>query len=172
MSKTASPKKKKDKPASPKYSKVYVRCDLAYSTGGGALSDEMYSERETEYRHYEVEDFFLLKRPEGFGIDPVIVPDWKDGTDTIHAVIVHYSTGDTFGRSEGCIDIPIAFVSVEEANKVAKEINCFDKKSKNEQFQDSKYGFFKSWTGYFEYLEGVEVKKLTLRKEELYRSKK
>jgi hypothetical protein len=169
-------KKKSSKKVVPvvvEYPKVYVKCELAYTSGGESKDDGPYADRETEYRHYEVEDYFTMERPEGFGLDSVEVPDWKNGTDTVYAILVHYSTGDTFGRTEGCIDIPIAFVSVEEANKVAKEINSFDKRSNtDDQLRDPKYGFYKGWTGYFESMTGVEVKKLTLQEKALYKSKK
>jgi len=166
-----SKKKKKVEPVVVEYPKVYVKCDLAWIEGGGDTSPgEKWSDRETEYRHYEVEDYFLLSDG-GFGFDSVEVPDWKEGTDTIYAVMVHYSTGDTFGRCEGCIAIPIAFVDLNEANAVAKKI---DQESKNsdDRFSDPTYGFYKSWTGYFEHTDGVEVKKLTLEGTGLYRSKK
>jgi hypothetical protein len=157
------------------YKRVWVKCDLAYSNGGHALSEGPYADRGTEYRHYEMGDYFVTEQPSGYGFDNLPVPDWKDDADAIYAVVVHYSTGDTFGRSEGCIDIPIAFVNLDEANKVAKEIDSFDyrtEKNSKHQFQDEKYGFHKCWTGYFETLNGVEVKKLTSQGTPLFRSKR
>lgn len=168
-------KKKKVEPVVVEYPKVYVKCDLAWTEGGGDITPgEKWSDRETEYRHYEVEDYFLLSRPKGvFGFDSVEVPDWKEGTDTIYAVVVSYSTGDTFGRCEGCLAIPIAFVDVKEANAIAKQIDQESKQGVDgDRFQDPTYGFYKSWTGYFEHKNGVEVKKLTLEGTGLYRSKK
>jgi len=140
------------------YPHVWVKCDLAWSTGGECLTDEEFSDRADEQRHYEVGDWFLTAKPKEFHYDPVPVPDWDPEAKVIYAVVVHYSTGDTFGRIEGCIDLPIAFVSYEEAQRVAKELQADSKK--DETFVDSKYGFFKSWTGYFESLDGVEVKPL------------
>lgn len=68
--------------------------------------------------------------------------------DVLFVVKVTYSTGDTFGRNDGCVDIP--FVSKDAS--LAMEVK--------EQIQNKTYDNpqgYNPWDGYFEYLQDVEV---------------
>lgn len=63
----------------------------------------------------------------------------------LHVVIVRYSTGCTFGRTNGCWQVVGAYKTREEAEAVEKSID------------DKTYDGYTPWEGYFEYLENSYV---------------
>lgn len=75
--------------------------------------------------------------------------DVKPG-DVVFVVVVQYSTGDTFGRSDGQIHIYKIFNKYDEAADVQSKIL-------NGEISDY------VWTGYFEHLEDVYVETEVVR---------
>ena len=67
-------------------------------------------------------------------------------------VVVRYSTGDTFGSTEGAWTIVGIFTDLVKAEKIAVDI------------ENDNYGNNNAWQGYFESLECADVKYLTLRR--------
>lgn len=156
--------KKKKVPLYATYKEVFVGLNTTYSSGGEATDpSDRYSDRSDEYLNMECSDDFVLKENRGDYSESVLVPDWVDGTEVLYGIVITYSSGDTFGHSSGHKHIPIAFVSVEKANELAKEVN--DK----EHWDRDKYGY-ECWSGFFESLEGVEVKKFIFSEVPLFKS--
>jgi len=71
----------------------------------------------------------------------------------IYVVVVRYQTGDSFGTSHGRWEMEGGYLTKEEAAKVKESIN------------DNTYEGYKSWKGYFEALEDVEIHELKIVKE-------
>ncbi len=65
--------------------------------------------------------------------------------DMVYLVYVIYSTGSTFGRTEGAWSVVGAYPTIEEAAKIKKSI------------YDGTYKGYKAWEGYFERLTYVET---------------
>lgn len=119
---------------------------------GGAIcegdEDSQWPSHENEYVEFEPKALFLY--PTSFC--ETVCLDFDPSTeDTLHIVIVRYSTGSTFGRTLGCWHIEGAYVSYEEAESVAKAIEA-----------DKYKGTYKPWEGYFERLEGTDVYSMQL----------
>lgn len=95
--------------------------------------------------------------------DDGIIP--KDG-DNVYIVVARYSTGSTFGRSNGNFEFMSAHTTEEGANKAKEKLD-----EEYRWYQESRgyslYGKTKkpvpytgpsrSWMGYFESLESVDV---------------
>jgi len=87
--------------------------------------------------------------------DEVEVSDLSSGDDipsVLHIVYVRYSTGSTFGHSEGRGSIVAAFSTSEAAIKVRDKII--------EGTYKGRYGY-NEWEGYFESLESVHIETLS-----------
>jgi len=68
----------------------------------------------------------------------------------IWVVVVRYSKGGTFGRTNGAWNIIGIYKNAEEAKKVEASIH------------DNSYSGYKCWSGYFEELERVDVEQMTV----------
>ena len=85
------------------------------------------------------------------------VLDSKNQPEEVYVVIVRYSTGSTFGHSDGRGHIVGVYESEEKAKEVSEKINTGKFKGK--------YGYT-PWTGYFERLEGVEIDCFDIKEKE------
>jgi hypothetical protein len=72
--------------------------------------------------------------------------------EAMHCVWVRYSDGDSFGRSTGNGQIVGLFKDEDAAHKLAKSIS-------DNTYKPSGQGY-KTWCGYFNDLESVEVEKI------------
>ncbi len=139
--------------------------EYSYQSEPGEDTDEPYSWRGVEtteindveavYSKGEGNPYRGMIRPGAFSCEA------KPG-DTVYAVIVRYSTGDTFGREEGlaiCVDV---FTDEAKADALAEVIR--DHGSDGE-FRINHEGveYYCSWVGYFESLEDVLVETLVVR---------
>jgi len=101
----------------------------------GKLMDFDRGSGSTDYRHYEVE------------FDPM---EYKE----VYAVIVRYTTGDTFGTTHGAWEAAKIVTNKQDAEKIKKDIE------KETGDYDSKKKGYHAWKGYFESLESVVIHKL------------
>ncbi len=139
--------------------------EYSYQSEPGEDTDEPYSWRGVEtteisdveavYSKGEGNPHRGMIRPGGFSCGA------KPG-DTVYAVIVRYSTGDTFGREEGlaiCVDV---FTDEYRAYGLVKAIR--DNGDDGDfRFSYEEREYYCSWTGYFEHIEDVLVEKLVVR---------
>ena len=151
--KMAKKKTKKVKKPEPKY--IYLSYD-EYRSGGEV--EEGQSEND---RYASREDTDIDFQPRGISvelgnridIDNIQVNfnplDYVD--KRIYLVIVRYSTGDTFGHTNGAWCIEGAYLTDLEAINVRDSIN-----------NDSYKGKYPDWKGYFERLESAGVESFIL----------
>jgi hypothetical protein len=99
-----------------------------------------------------IEPFFSLDRkrfPDGYNTRSFESNEAGiDAAKCLYAVCVPYSSGDTFGRSEGNLAVAYITACVDKATEVMAYIN---KEGKHGNFA-SKYGVYAPWEGYFEHL--------------------
>lgn len=69
----------------------------------------------------------------------------------VYVVIVRYSSGNTFGRVNGCWCIEGVYTSIEEAENIKSKI------------YDGTFEEYAPWIGYFEYLEYVDIEFFIIR---------
>lgn len=90
--------------------------------------------------------------------DPILDVDAGVG-DTVYAVVVDYSTGDTFGRDGGYYQVLDAFTDPTDAYKLrdlAKEYEAGGQRfARDLTYKDKSY--YASWIGYFEYTNDIKV---------------
>ena len=82
-------------------------------------------------------------------IEVDFVPEDYVGKD-VYVVVVRYSSGDTFGNSNGHWHVEGAYTDKDKAFEVEAQIN------------NEKYEGYKPWVGYFEGLEHVEIHEFKL----------
>jgi hypothetical protein len=79
----------------------------------------------------------------------------------VYAVIARYSTGDTFGRDDGRVQVMDVFDNNEEAAALTEALECseHDKSEAVVNFELKHGGreYYLPWVGYFEHLENVDV---------------
>jgi hypothetical protein len=86
---------------------------------------------------------------EQIGDDP---NEAKANGKKVYVVIVRYSTGDTFSRTNGQWLVIGAYLDKEKAEAICKSI------------EDNTYEeTHQPWQGYFEFLEGVDAHEFTLK---------
>lgn len=97
--------------------------------------------------------------------DAVFAIDAEIG-DTVYAVVVDYSTGDTFGRDGGYYQVLDVFTSDEDAVNLRQLAEEYDDASNGRVFRDDltykgkKY--YAAWVGYFEYTNEIAVWECTV----------
>lgn len=88
--------------------------------------------------------------------------------DPVFVVVCKYSSGDTFGRNDGQIEIMDVFATANEAYKLIDvlENDPSEVKSKNGRYIETRFSvdyngktYRKPWVGYFEYLESLTVER-------------
>lgn len=133
---------------------IFIKYEETKTGGEVCKGQEGYSwpDHEPEYIDWRITDVTLTQ------------PDWnyehrehdaKPG-DTVHVVVVRYTTGCTFGTIHGYWHIEGVFGALEEAEK---RVNAVYANLKNPRDFE---GPFEPWKGYFEsfedcYVESFEV---------------
>lgn len=142
----------------PKTAKIYYRI-LESSYGGESHSDEPYSSRYPT--QVEFEGIELSKSKDDSFFAPYSMEVDKSYLDETHLFVVRvvYSTGDSFGRTDGknCVAAikKTKEEAVEEKIKIEKEYEEY-KRTKN-------VSIYREWIGYFEYIENVYIDLVELR---------
>lgn len=117
-------------------------------------SDEPYSWRGVDGKTFEITSAHIHPPKRGWpdGIDVNFDPEAHINAN-VYIVVVRYSTGDTFGRTDGEWHLEGAYLDSKKATEIADSINndTYDNRSR------------KPWEGYFESLEGVSVVALPLQ---------
>lgn len=160
------------------HQKLYIRYEET-STGGDRLSCEPYSDREPEYRTFEILGAYRNGEAD-IGTDEFTVNFDLTKVSRVFAVVVRYSTGDTFGHSYGHHYFEGIYKSEDEAIKIAESIKAYDRYNDKNRKDKSEYWQYKElkklsskpcdyvylpWAGYFERLEDVELHELSLQDE-------
>jgi len=120
-----------------KIMKVYLKY-TEYSIDESNESD--FSE---EYTTLSVDGLYKEKPSCGY-YETFEIDDKKRGTK-LYIVVVRYSTGSTFGQSNGCSYFEGIYNTAEEAGAISDSI------------YKNKYLGYRPWHGYFERLEDVEI---------------
>lgn len=155
--------------------RVWVNWEYTHCSGGeicAGQEDDSYPSRETEYKDHEVHGVYSTDAKDGRGwsrYNESIDVEFEPVTGAeVFLVVVTYSDGDTFGSSSGNVSVVGCYEEEAEADSIASDIRADDtdadreyrrniKRSKKERFTG-----YKSWTGYFNSLEGVEVHRLCM----------
>lgn len=82
--------------------------------------------------------------------------------DTIYAVVVDYSTGDSFSHSGGHGKVMGAFDNIEEAVELGKLLESSDSSEYSVTYKDKEY-CCGSWKGYFESVNSIDVWECTVK---------
>lgn len=86
--------------------------------------------------------------------------------DTLYVVVADYSDGDTFGRYGGYSQVLDAFTDLETAKGLAEASDqSYTEDWRKEYKWDFEYNgkeYHRSWAGYFEILNSVDVWKVTV----------
>ncbi|AVD99299.1 hypothetical protein SEA_BILLNYE_116 [Streptomyces phage BillNye] len=136
--------------------------EYSYQSEPGEDTDEPYSWRGVETTEISDVEAVYSKgegNPHRGMIRPGAFSCEAEPGDTVYAVIVRYSTGDTFGREEGlaiCLDVFTDADKAEELAKAAREVDEF-------RMTVNGVEYYVSWVGYFEHLEDVVVEELVVR---------
>lgn len=127
-------------------------------SGGWALSDGPYPDREDEYT--QIEGVTVTRDDDSY----IKVPFEPVDDTTVYVVIVRYQSGDTFGTSYGNYEVMDVFDDADEAKELAEAVDrdaySSDIRGKVEtkfEFTHDGKEYYKAWVGYFERYEGVEV---------------
>lgn len=94
-----------------------------------------------------------------YGVDVFDVEPNEQGF--VYAVIARYSTGDTFGRDDGRVQVMDVFDNNENAAALTEALECSgtDKSQAVVDFELNHAGreYYLPWVGHFEHLENVDV---------------
>jgi hypothetical protein len=139
-------KNKKIKPAPKQYPRLWL--EYVEDITGGEICAGQENDAWPSHEDTDIEvNFIRLHRDEPknkFFNHSVEVDERLIGLDRLYLAVVRYSTGDTFGHTEGAWYI----VGLAPTYKVAEamlDVALNDKKS------------YKPWTGYFERFSGTEI---------------
>lgn len=132
---------------------VYVIYEEQLSGGAVCEGDE-----DSRWPNYEDANIdmtvrsVLVSNPNVLYLDSVEVKDADkvEVGQTVYLVTVRYSTGDTFGNTNGAFHFEGVYVSKEKANEVSNQI------------MTDKYKGHCPWKGYFEQLQNVDVESYVL----------
>jgi hypothetical protein len=83
------------------------------------------------------------------------VPDETYAASTLYLVVVTYSSGDSFGRSEGNTSVAYITENSGEALEIRDMINVGKKPSKDDQ--KYQHGGYAPWDGHFERVSDVDI---------------
>lgn len=132
--------------------KIYVEY-ISRRHGGEPLSDEPYSDREPEYIDFYITKCSADKSLVGISREEHEVNFEPKSGNTVYVVYVRYSTGDSFGHTNGEWSIIDILDSMEHANKLKESIDSGEYERNNGHAP---------WTGYFESLESSNIEKFIL----------
>lgn len=151
--------KKKATPVEVEGTKIYITYDSYTNT----IHDDFGQDGPWEGSYERSEDWslgqVLLSQPKTARYEEFVLAG-KRLPKQVYVVYVRYSTGDTFGHTDGCGTIVGCYRTREQAEKIYKAI------------EDGTYGTSKGkkdwgkdyistpWIGYFERLEGVHLEVL------------
>lgn len=138
---------------------VQVRFNgTGHSRSGGDGPYEGYTETWQNFSEIRVSAF-----AEGMGMlghqTDVVETDFDAPPGTyVHVVAVEYSTGSTFGRDRGLIDIVDVFATLEEAITLRERIHEVLQEGHQYEFEHNGKSYYAgSWTGYFESLDDIYI---------------
>lgn len=131
---------------------LYVEYESS-RTGGECLSDEPYSDREPEYVDFSITKISDNKELVGHSREEHSVDFPTKKGMLVYVVYVRYTTGDTFGYTEGMWYIVKICKTDKEAIKIKNAIE-------NGKYKGP-HGY-NPWDGYFEHLEGCHVETFTV----------
>ncbi len=117
-------------------------------TGGSVTNVVAYLE-ETERQYY------------GDGHGKVI--EGAAPGDTVYAVVVEYTTGDTFGRDGGQSKVLDVFTDAAEAAALAQRAEEHNYNTDGFGFTHNGVDYYTPWCGYFESLDKIEVWDIQIR---------
>lgn len=135
------------------------------------VGGEICSGQEDEsYPSYE--DVFIIwtplelttNKPSGRDVETITVDNILNEH---YLVVVRYSTGNTFGRTNGAWSIEELSPSLERANQIKQYIEATDLKYNNRHIKrklqsPDEYRPSMIWSGYFEQLESVDIFKMVV----------
>lgn len=137
-----------------KKSEEELRLYLTYDEhrdGGEAINpDERFSDRTPEIIYVSFHTFYRKQPTHRFFYTSIEVEEEVFKSNVAYLAVVRYSTGDTFGHTEGAWHIVDAAFSYEEAEKVL-------------QHALSAANTYKPWEGYFERFEKTEIHELIVK---------
>jgi len=83
--------------------------------------------------------------------------------DTVYAVVVEYTTGDSFGRDGGQSVVLDFFTDPQEAADLAQRATDHDYNKDGFGFEYNGKDYYTSWCGYFESLDSIQVWDVVIR---------
>lgn len=121
------------------------------STGGEDINpEEEWSDRTPTTIEVRFREFYRTPPAHRFFYDSVEVDEDTFNSDEAYLAVVRYSTGDTFGHTDGAWHIVGAANSVKKAEEMLQiALNSKDS--------------YKPWEGYFERFERTEIERLIVR---------
>jgi hypothetical protein len=146
---------------------IGVETETWLTSEGDHESDSPYAERDSyDGRVTNVWASYSESEPRTWS-DSIVIEEPKNFNGTLFAVVADYSSGDTFGRDGGYAQILDAFADNETAEALAKAAL---KQAPSNDWRDQ-YNFtfngkeyHKSWEGYFECLNALDVWEIQVRK--------
>lgn len=158
-----------------------------YSSGGNICAGD----EDSEWPNYETECIdwspkqLLLDKGNNWSVEEIEVDDVKAG-DSLFIIVLRYSTGNTFGRTEGCWSIVQTVKTQNDASNIEKNIdklmelyrsqesyhltqkNKEEKKSAERDFNTfrdklaKELNYYFPCFGYFECFERLEIHEMTV----------
>lgn len=143
---------------------TYVGIGTTETVSYGPVDPHDSWDRPNEYWDISFDNVGLIDKTTYPG-DSVLVHGDVEVGDTLYVVAVTYSTGDTFGRNEGCKSLEFASTDREMAEKVEQAIPLVnlrwssDRKLNNSEkwLEKNNIDLSMCWCGYFESLDGTEI---------------
>lgn len=133
-----------------KKNEIYLTYESDQSGGGYEPGESgPYGCRKTTYRTFKLLGAWTTAQD---WVETVEVDFTPKSGEKVYIIVVRYSTGDSFGRSNGHWHIEGAYNDRDEAEAIGKRIAHGNYK------KDS----YLPWNGYFEHLEEVSVEGLDL----------
>lgn len=127
---------------------------------GGQVCDGDENEKWPNYEPVET-DFELkqvsLHKSQNWYYESIDTDFDVTSGDTVYILVARYSSGDTFGRTNGLFSFIGAYQTKEELNKVVSDLYEENKIYSDRSNKNRKKLPYRPWHGYFEYLEGFET---------------
>lgn len=125
----------------------YTRRNTVVATLEGVIAELVFdgSDNDDSYFSYHDRPTFELNSVRG---------------DTVYVVIAQYSTGNTFGRSEGELTVLDAFEDADKAHELKNALLAPAKKTNGlSEYERTVNGkkYYMPWVGYFELLNDLSI---------------
>lgn len=129
------------------FDKLYFHYEESSSGGETVAGQEgdAWPDYEDANTHFELLKCTLEKKENSFSTETLSLSFLPEKNEEVYVVLVRYSSGNTFGRHNGCWYLEGVYKEKEEANIIVKKI------------LDKEYDGYVPWVGYFEYLESCDV---------------